>query len=88
MEVHPFRHIANVRHAYTHFKIRMDVFLCNAIKGNITLKGPVDFKWISFDEIEDYPFPKANHKFFQSLKDAIQTGLPFDNAKDIVELNR
>jgi len=60
-------HITRVKHAYTHFKIIMDVFSCRYVSGEVQLNGPVDFRWITFDEIDQYPFPGANHKFIPLL---------------------
>jgi A/G-specific adenine glycosylase len=60
-------HIAQVKHAYTHFKILMDVFSCRYVSGEVKLNGPIDFRWIMRQEIEQYPFPKANHKFIHLL---------------------
>jgi A/G-specific adenine glycosylase len=48
-------HLSQIKHAYTHFKI-------------VNLNGPVDHRWISLQKLGDYPFPKANHKFFPELK--------------------
>ena len=61
-------HLSRIKHAYTHFKIIMDVFCCSYISGKVELNGPVDHRWIKLDELDDYPFPKANHKFFPELK--------------------
>jgi A/G-specific adenine glycosylase len=61
-------HLGRIRHAYTHFKIVMDVFCCSYISGKVKLNGPVDHRWIKLDELDDYPFPKANHKFFPELR--------------------
>lgn len=55
--------LTRVFHAYTHFKIEMDVFYCNYISGEIKLKGPIDYKWVRLEELEKYPFPRANLKF-------------------------
>jgi A/G-specific adenine glycosylase len=60
-------HIAQVKHAYTHFRIVMEVFSCRYVSGDVKLKGPVDFRWITLKEIRQYPFPKANHKFIHLL---------------------
>ncbi len=60
-------HIARVRHAYTHFKIVMDVFCCRYEKGKVLLNGPVDFVWVLPRRLDDYPFPKANRKFIPLL---------------------
>jgi len=64
-------HLTQVRHAYSHFKIKLDVYLCTYVSGKIKLNGPVDNKWIFPSKIQDYPFPKANHKFFPALFDAL-----------------
>ncbi len=61
------RHLATVKHAYTHFKIAMDVFCCRYISGRVHLRGPVAFRWIRLDEYKNFPFPKANHKFIPLL---------------------
>ncbi|MBN1932441.1 MAG: A/G-specific adenine glycosylase [Desulfobacterales bacterium] len=61
-------YLTRIKHAYTHFKIIMDVFDCNYISGRVRLKGPVDHAWVTIQKIDDYPFPKANHKFIPLLK--------------------
>jgi A/G-specific adenine glycosylase len=69
-------HLARVRHAYTHFKIELDVFLCDYLEGEVRLKGPVDHRWVEAHEIDDYPFPKANHKFIPLLRKRLAAGNP------------
>ena len=64
-------HLTSVRHAYTHFKIIMDVFLCHTDSSRVVLKGPIEYRWIALDEITDYPLPKANHKFLHHLREAM-----------------
>ncbi len=61
--------ITRVNHAYTHFKIEMDVYYCNYTSGRVRLKGPIDHKWIRIKEIDNYPFPRANLKFIPLLAD-------------------
>jgi len=60
--------LTRVKHSYSHFKIEMDVYICSYRSGDISLNGPVDYRWIRWDEIAEYPFPKANHKFIPLLK--------------------
>jgi len=67
LNVEVTRHVTQVKHAYTHFKILMEVFSCRYVSGEVKLNGPVDFRWIMRWEIEQYPFPKANHKFIHML---------------------
>jgi len=63
--------LTTIKHAYTHFKIQVDVFLCPYHSGIIKLNGPVDYRWIAASEIDRFPFPAANHKIFRSLKSKI-----------------
>ena len=61
-------HLARVKHAYTHFKIVMDVYRCRHVSGRVKLSGPVDHRWIRIEAIDRFAFPKANHKFFPFLR--------------------
>ena len=60
--------LTRVTHAYTHFKIEMDVFYCEYISGDITLTGPIDYKWIELSDIHELPFPRANLKFIPLIQ--------------------
>ena len=60
--------LTQVKHAYTHFKIVMDVFICRYVEGSVQLNGPSDYCWATLDELERYPFPGANRKFMNLLK--------------------
>jgi len=66
------KQLTAVKHAYTHFKIEMAVFICRKTGGGITLDGPVDHRWISPGEIEKYPFPGSNHQFIPRLKEYLK----------------
>lgn len=74
LEVHIETHIARIKHAYTHFKIVMDVFHCVYRQGEVKLHGPVDYRWIQLDDIHQYPFPKANHKFMGLVQKLLASG--------------
>jgi len=60
--------LIRIRHAYTHFRIVMDVFRCQYLSGRIRLNGPADYRWIGPEQIDAYAFPKANHAIFPLLK--------------------
>jgi A/G-specific adenine glycosylase len=68
------RHLTQVKHAYTHFKIIMEVFCCTYLAGRVRLNGPVAHRWIRLPAIDNFPVPKANHKFIPKLKEMIQHG--------------
>jgi len=60
--------LTRVFHAYTHFKIEMDVFFCDYISGRVMLNGPIDHKWVSTDQLDQFPFPRANLKFMDLIR--------------------
>ena len=62
-------YLTHVDHAYSHFKIGVDVYSCRYRAGEVELSGPTDFRWILVDEIDNYPFPGANHKFIPLIKE-------------------
>lgn len=78
LKVKAYKHIIRIKHAYTHFKIVMDVYLCSYLAGRIRLNGPIDYRWIRPDEIDDFPFPGANHKFIPILKEHFKKSLQSD----------
>lgn len=62
--------VARVQHAYTHFKVDLEVYRCRPLGAiDVVLDGPTDHRWIVRDQISDYAFPKANHKFIPFLDD-------------------
>ena len=68
LSVEVTEYLTRVKHAYTHFKIVVDVFHCRYQAGEVVLNGPVDHRWITLEQIDQYPFPRANHKFIPLLK--------------------
>ena len=67
LSVTNIKYLTRVRHAFTHFKIVVDVFQCDYHSGEVTLNGPIDAKWISLAALRDYPLPRATHKFLDKL---------------------
>lgn len=56
-----------LNHAYSHFKITLHAFLCELVSGKPEPKSSQQIKWITIDELADYPFPKANRKLTKKL---------------------
>ncbi len=67
VRVRVLRPLAEVRHAYSHFKVRLHVFACEPGSGRLRPQGP--HAWARAGELEAYPFPGANHKFMGELMD-------------------
>jgi A/G-specific adenine glycosylase len=61
--------LAVVRHGYSHFKIVMSAFMCRLRGEEVRPRPGIAFRWITIDELENYPFPGANHKLFPALRE-------------------
>jgi A/G-specific adenine glycosylase len=68
------RQLTHVKHAYTHFKIQADVYLCHYVGGRVKLNGPMAHRWIVPSALDRFAFPKANLKFIPLLKEAVKGG--------------
>jgi len=57
--------VGYVKHAYSHFKITLTLYQCQT-QGSVKSvdKG---YRWITPIEINNFPFPKSNHKLFKLL---------------------
>jgi A/G-specific adenine glycosylase len=64
--------LKTVSHTYTHFKINLHVFLCGIKNSRPKGMKQQPIQWITVDQIEIYPFPGANHKFFPELKEYLK----------------
>jgi len=67
LSVTNIKYLTRIKHAYTHFKIVVDVFQCDYQSGEVVLKGLIDAKWVKLTSLQDYPLPRATHKFLDKL---------------------
>ncbi len=56
-----------VNHAYTHFKITLTAFNCEYFAGLASNKTTDEVRWVDPEELNDYPFPKANKKVVEAI---------------------
>ena len=61
--------LATVRHAYSHFRIVMTVFVCRIASGRI--HTPLAYRWITPNDLDRYPFPAADRQLFPLLQRGI-----------------
>lgn len=68
------KRLAEVRHAYSHFKVHLHVFACALDRGRLRPGRP--HAWVRAAELGRYPFPAANHKFMKELREWLQSDRP------------
>jgi len=59
--------ITRVRHAYTHFKITLEVLACRWESGKVRLNGPAAFRWVRLSDLQNFPLPGAVKKVLPHL---------------------
>lgn len=58
---------AVVNHAYSHFKVTLNVYRCTLEAGTPRPTSHTALKWVPRAQFNRYAFPKANHKFLEVL---------------------
>lgn len=64
--------LITIEHAYTHFKVTLNVFNCKYLSGDPKPLESDEVKWVTLDEIDQYPFPKANSQIVEALRKQAQ----------------
>lgn len=59
--------LTRVCHAYTHFKITLEVLACRWESGRVRLDGPAAFRWVHRHELQAFPLPGAMQKVLAGL---------------------
>ena len=59
--------LGRINHAYTHFKLELDAFVCRSVSGRVRLNGPDAFSWVKPAALSEYPLHKAVHKLLPEL---------------------
>lgn len=62
-------HLITLNHAYTHFKVNLQVYLCTYVSGEPKPLESQELRWVTLTEIDEFPFPKANQQIIQALRD-------------------
>lgn len=57
----------DLKHAYSHFKITLHAYWCTIKNGTPKPKSSNDLRWVTLEEIDEYPFPKANKVLINKL---------------------
>ncbi len=70
IEIEVGSHLITIEHAYTHFKVTLNVYHCRHLSGEPQPLECDEIRWVTLDEIEQFPFPKANEKIIAALKQA------------------
>ena len=68
IEIEVLDRLITIEHAYTHFKVTLNVFNCRHLSGKPQPLECDEIKWVTLDEIDQYPFPKANSRIIEAIR--------------------
>jgi A/G-specific adenine glycosylase len=61
--------LITIDHAYTHFRVTLNVHHCRHLSGDPQPIECDEICWVTLAEIDQFPFPKANVQIIQALHD-------------------
>lgn len=64
-------HLITLEHAYTHFRVTLQVYHCRHLSGEPRAIECDEIRWVTLDEIDRFPFPKANEKIIAALREKV-----------------
>jgi A/G-specific adenine glycosylase len=65
------RRLTRIRHAYTHFTLSADVYVCQYMAGRVRLNRSRSHRWVTLRALKRLPTHKAIHKFLDFIEDAV-----------------
>lgn len=68
IEIAVGEHLLTLDHAYTHFKVTLNVYYCQHLSGEPQPLESQEVRWVELADIDQYPFPKANSKIIEALR--------------------
>ncbi|SKB11914.1 Adenine glycosylase [Planktothrix sp. PCC 11201] len=68
IEIEVEDHLMTIEHAYTNFKVTLNVYHCRYLGGEPQPLECDEIRWVTLDEIDQFPFPKANEKIIAALR--------------------
>ncbi len=69
IEIEVGDHLITVEHAYTHFHVTLHVYHCRHLSGEPQPLECDELRWVSLAEIDQFPFPTANVKIINALRE-------------------
>lgn len=65
--IHVGHHLTTVDHAYSHFRVTLNVYWCDYVSGEPQPLACDEIRWVQPEELNNYPFPKANEHIISAI---------------------
>jgi A/G-specific adenine glycosylase len=64
-------HLITIDHAYTHFRVTLNVHHCRHLSGVPEAIACDEIRWVSVGELDGFPFPKANETIIAAIRGGV-----------------
>lgn len=61
-------HLITIDHTYTHLRVTLTVHHCRYLTGDPVPIECDEVRWVTLEEIDQFPFPKANTQIITALR--------------------
>jgi A/G-specific adenine glycosylase len=68
IEIEVGKSLITVDHTYSHFRVSLHVYHCRHLEGDPQPLECEQVRWVRLEELDGFPFPKANVKIIEALK--------------------
>ncbi|MGF1537439.1 MAG: A/G-specific adenine glycosylase [Elainellaceae cyanobacterium] len=65
-------HLITINHAYTHFKLTLNVHHCRHLSGEPKPLESDEVRWVSPQDLGQYPFPTANQRIIEAILSSLK----------------
>ncbi|GAB4433166.1 MAG: A/G-specific adenine glycosylase [Cyanobacteria bacterium J069] len=62
--------LITIDHAYTHFRVTLNVYHCRYLSGDPQPIECDEVRWVTVAELDQFPFPKANLQIIEAIRSA------------------
>jgi A/G-specific adenine glycosylase len=67
IEIEVGEHLITLDHAYSHFRVTLNVHYCRHLSGEPQPLESQEVRWVAIADLDQYPFPKANSKIIAAI---------------------
>lgn len=60
-------HLMTINHAYTHFRVTLNVYHCRYLQGEPQPLESQEVRWVKPEQLSEFAFPKANTKIIEAI---------------------
>ena len=70
IEIEVGEHLITIDHVYSHFRVTLNVHYCRYLGGEPQPLACDEIRWVTLEEIDQFPFPKANSRIIAALRES------------------